>query len=235
MGLMGDLLYSIDPNTMILGLVFIILYVLIHFSLSKIFKQERASSTIISLCISLLTVYGINRIDFDLSRVLFNWGVTEDILYLVVPWIILGVSIWASFVKDKVTGKINFRLYRLFLILGAILFLIGLIPGVYENVIFIVIGIILILLGIILWFIKKVNFRRNANPLNGVDILIEEARNFKRWALHQRNPKFYGGWTYFVSYLHYKRGYPQGAKAICNKLRISQRDFDAIFNKYGLV
>ena len=157
---MGDLLYSIDPNTMILGLVFIILYVLIHFSLSKIFKQERASSTIISLCISLLTVYGINRIDFDLSRVLFNWGVTEDILYLVVPWIILGVSIWASFVKDKVTGKINFRLYRLFLILGAILFLIGLIPGVYENVIFIVIGIILILLGIILWFSHSKKGRR---------------------------------------------------------------------------
>jgi len=235
MGLMGDLLYSIDPNTMILGLVFIILYVLIHFSLSKIFKKERASSAIISLCVSLLAVYGINRIDFDLSRVLFNWGVTEDILYLVVPWIILGVSVWASFVKDKVTGKISFRLYRLFLILGGILFLIGLIPGVYENIVFIIIGIILILLGITLWFIKKVSLKKNTNPSDGIDILIEEARNFKKWALRQRNPKFYGGWTYFINYLHYKRGYPKGQKAICNKLGISPGDFDAIFNKYGLV
>jgi type IV secretory pathway VirB3-like protein len=235
MGLMGDLLYSIDPNTMILGLVFIILYVLIHFSLSKIFKKERASSAIISLCVSLLAVYGINRIDFDLSRVLFNWGVTEDILYLVVPWIILGVSVWASFVKDKVTGKISFRLYRLFLILGGILFLIGLITGVYENIVFIIIGIILILLGITLWFIKKVSLKKNTNPSDGIDILIEEARNFKKWALRQRNPKFYGGWTYFINYLHYKRGYPKGQKAICNKLGISPGDFDAIFNKYGLV
>jgi hypothetical protein len=235
MGLMGDLLYSIDPNTMILGLVFIILYVLINFSLSKIFKKERASSAIISLCISLLAVYGINRIDFNLSRVLFNWGVSEDILYLIVPWIILGIAVWASFVRDKVTGKISFRLYRLFLILGAIIFLIGLIPAVYEQVVFIVIGIILILLGIILWFMKKVSLKKNINPSNGIDILIEEARNFKRWALKQRNPKFYGGWTYFISYLHYKRGYPKGQKAICNKLGINPGDFDAIFNKYGLV
>jgi hypothetical protein len=235
MGMMGDLLHSIDPSTMILGLVFIILYVLINFSLSKIFKKERASSAIISLCVSLLAVYGLNMIDFNLSGVLFNLGISEDLLYLIVPWIILGVAIWASFVKDKTTGKINFRLYRLFMILGAILLLIGLIPGVYEQTIFIIAGIILILLGIILWSIKKVNIRRNTNPLNGVDILIEEARNFRRWALRQKNPKFYGSWTYFVSYLYNKRGYPKGAKAICNKLGISQRDFDNIFNKYGLV
>jgi hypothetical protein len=235
MGMMGDLFYSIDPSTMILGLIFIVLYVIIHFSLSKVFKKERASSTIISLCISLLAVYGLNRIDFNLSGILFNWGISEDILYLIVPWIILGITILVSFVKDKTTGKISFRLYRLLLILGAILLLIGLIPGVYEQTIFIIAGIILILLGIILWFIKKVNLKKNTNPADGVDILIEEARNFKRWALKQKNPRFYGSWAYFISYLYYKRGYPKGEKAICNKLAISQRDFINIFNKYGIV
>jgi LPXTG-motif cell wall-anchored protein len=154
MGMMSELLYNIDPSTMILGLVFIILYALINFSLSKIFKKERASSAIISLCVSLLAVYGLNMIDFNLSGVLFNLGISEDLLYLIVPWIILGVAIWASFVKDKTTGKINFRLYRLFMILGAILLLIGLIPGVYEQTIFIIAGIILILLGILFWFLQ---------------------------------------------------------------------------------
>jgi hypothetical protein len=235
MGMMNDLLYSIDPNTMILSLVFIIFYILINFSLSKIFRKERTTSALISLCISLLTVYGLNRIDLDLSRFLFNLGVSEDLLYLVVPWIILGLAIWGSFVKDRVTGKRSFRLYRLFMILGAILILIGLIPGVYENALFIISGIILIALGIILWAMRKARKRRNANPMNGVDILIEESRNFKRWALKQKNPKFYGGWTYFINYLHYKRGYPKGQKAICNQLGVSPRDFDAIFNKYGLV
>jgi predicted membrane channel-forming protein YqfA (hemolysin III family) len=177
----------------------------------------------------------LNRIDLDLNRFLFNLGVPEDLLYLIIPWLILGLAIWGSFVKDRITGKRSFRLYRLFLILGTILIIIGLIPGVYENALFIISGIILMILGIILWAMRKARNRRNINPMNGVDILIEEARNFKRWALKQKNPKFYGGWTYFVNYLHYKRGYPKGQKAICNQLGVSPRDFDSIFNKYGLV
>jgi hypothetical protein len=234
MGMMSELLSNIDPNTMVLGLVFIILYVLINFSLSKIFKKERASSAIISLCISLLAVYGLNRTDLNFSNIFFNLGFSENTLYLIVPWIILGLAILASFVKDKTTGKRSFRLYRLLIALGAMIFIIGLTP-IYQKAIFIAAGLILILLGFFLWLRKKIHLKKNINPVDGTNILIEEAKNFKKWALRQRNPKFYGGWTYFVSYLHHKRGYPRGAKAICNQLGISQRDFDNIFNKYGLV
>lgn len=157
--MINELLYNIDPNTMILGLVFIILYVLINFSLSKIFKKERASSAIISLCVSLLAVYGINRTDFDLSGIFFNLGFSENILYIIVPWIILGLAILASFVKDKTTGKRSFRLYRLLIALGAMIFIIGLTP-IYQKAIFIVAGIILILLGFFLWLRKKIHLKK---------------------------------------------------------------------------
>lgn len=234
MGAINELLYAIDPNTMVLCLIFIILYIIIHFSLAKIFKKDRASSVIISLCISLLAIYGINKINFNFSNFFFDLGISEDIFYIIVPWIILGLAVLASFARDEATGKKRFKLYRLLLALGLMIFLIGLTP-VYQRIVFIVAGIILIILGILLWKIKGVSIKRNINSSEGVDILIEEARNFKKWALRQRNPKFYGGWTYFVSYLYHKRGYPKGAKAVCNKLGISQRDFDSIFNRYGLV
>lgn len=234
MGMISEMLYNIDPNTMILGLVFIILYILINFSLSKIFKKERASSAILSLCASLLAVYGLNRTNFDLSGIFFNWGISENALYVIVPWVILGLAVLASFAKDNTTGRRSFRPYRLLLALGAMIFLIGLTP-IYQKAAFIIAGIVLIILGIVLWSWKKINLKKNINPLDGVNILIEEARNFKKWALRQGNPKFYGSWAYFLGYLHRKRGYPRGEKAICSQLGISQRDFVNIFDKYGLV
>jgi hypothetical protein len=151
--MVNELLYAIDPNTMILGLVFIILYIIIHFSLAKIFRNDRASSVILSLCISLLAVYGLNRTTWNFSNFFFDLGITEDIFYIVVPWIILGLAVLASFAKDNITGKKKFKLYRLFLALGLMIFLIGLTP-VYQKNTFLIIGVILLILGIVLGILQ---------------------------------------------------------------------------------
>ncbi len=230
---LNDFLYAIDPNTMVLGLLFIIFYVFINFSLSKIFRRERASSAIISLCVSLLAVYGINRLNWDLSNIVFNLGISENILYTVVPWIILGLAVLASFVKDPTTGRRRFRLYRLFMILGAFLILISFFA--YEKGIVMIIGIALILIGLfLLWRSKKKGPPSTPGGANGSAALIDAAKKFRNWAKSQSNPKFVGGWTNFINYL--KRGGWGGSEAeICQRLRISQNDFVRIFNRYGKV
>jgi hypothetical protein len=232
---MGDLFYSVDSGTMISGLLFIIFFVVINFSLSRIFKKERASGVIISLCTSLLAVYGINKTNLNLSGLFFNLGISEELLSSIIPWIILIGIVLASFVKDSATGKRRFRLYRTFLILGGVLIILGLTPIIYQKGVVLIAGIIFFLIGLGLWLKNKIHLKKNVESGRGVDILIEEARNFKHWALRQRNPKFYGTWAYFIGYLHRKRGYPRGETAICNQLGISQRDFVTVFRRYGLV
>jgi hypothetical protein len=224
-----DMLSSIDPNTMILGLLFIIFYVFINFSLSKVFKKERASSAIISICVSLLAVYGINKTNFDVSGLFYNIGINENILYTIVPWIILGLAILGSFAKDETTGKRRFRLYKLFMILGAFFILLSFFT--YEKGTVMIIGIVLLLIGLFLWFMvrKKKGKIPQQNTGNGRDALIKAAKQFKDWAKKQQNPRFVGTWAKFINWLG-------GSEAqICQRYGVSQSDFVHIFNKYGLV
>ncbi len=228
---------SVDANALMFTLLFVIFLVLINFALSKsIFKREKASSMIISLCISLLSVYWLMKTNFNISRVFSKIGISEDILYLIGPWVILGLAILGSIAKDSITGKKKFRLYRFFMILGAMLIIMSFFA--YERTFLLIAGIVLILLGIILWFRRKkklkANVTQNSPKQDGKKLLIEAAKKFRKWAKSQPNPKFVGGWTYFVNYLK-KNGWGTSEADICNKLNITQRDFTKIFNRYGIV
>ncbi len=244
MGMMGDLLYSVDPNTMVLMLTFIIIFLLINFPLKRVFKKERASSTIISLCVALLAVYGINRMDFDLTKIFYGIGISKEVLYTVLPWVILGLIILASFAKDAATGKRKFRLYRFFMILGVILIALGLAGLVYQRAFFVIAGVVLFLLGLFLWWrIKKKltppgapggSSSSSATSSNERDPLINAAKKFKSWAKSQSNPKFVGSWANFVNYLK-RGGWGNSESEICQRLNISQNEFVKIFNRYGLV
>lgn len=232
----SDMFSSIDPNTMLLGLLFIIFYVLINFSLSKVFKKERASSAIISLCVSLLAVYGLNKLNWDLSGVYLNLGLSEEFLYSVVPLIILGLAILGSFVKDSMTGRRKFRLYRLFMILGGLLILLSFFA--YEQTILFIAGIVLILIGLfLLWRIKK----KGTSPAPGAlgnnnrrDELIKRAKQFHDWAKSQSNPKFAGSWANFIFWLNGNRRGGHEAD-FCQTYGVSQGEFVKIFQDYGLV
>jgi hypothetical protein len=235
---LNNVLYSIDPNTMLLGLLFIIFYVFINFSLSKVFRKERASSTIISLCVALLAVYGINKTSLDISGIFSNIGVSENTTYAVVPWIILGLTILASFAKDD-TGKRRFRFYRLFMILGAFFILLSFFA--YEQGITMIIGIVLLVLGLLFFWGSKKKDKINSqqgnnkqNSSNGRDALINAAKKFHDWAKHQPNPKFVGSWANFINYLK-RGGWGNSESEICQRLNISQNEFVHIFKRHGLV
>ncbi|MDO8622772.1 MAG: hypothetical protein Q7R52_00845 [archaeon] len=80
---LSDFFYNIDPSTMILGVVFLISFALINFSLKRIFKDNAAVPAIVALCISLLIVYGLNLSGFDYENWIYGLGISEDLVYTI--------------------------------------------------------------------------------------------------------------------------------------------------------
>jgi preprotein translocase subunit YajC len=237
---MIGMLSSIDPNTMVLGLLFVIFFAIINFALYKSLRSK-GTAGIIAFCISLLSVYGISRTGFDVSGIVNSIGISEEMIYNVVPFIILAGLIFMIW---------KLKLSRTFILVG-----IALIIGsffVYEKTIVFIIGIVLLVIGLILLLIGKRRNRDspdskkkdNLNPNNsneaerrrqqGIDALIKAAKRFKSWAQSQQNPRFVGSWAYFINYL--KQGRWGNSEAeICQRLGITQNDFVNIFNRYGKV
>jgi len=134
----GNLFYNIDAETLILGLLFIIFFVLIQLVLSRSLK-DKSSASIIAFCVALLAVFGISKTGFNLSDFSYNLGINEDILYNVIPIIILAGLIFL-FWKVKV---------RFILVILGLLLMVGSF-FVYEKTVVLIIGIVILLFGIIL-------------------------------------------------------------------------------------
>ncbi len=245
-----EFLYFIDPETMILGLLFIIFLAIINFSLNKVTKNKGISA-IIAFCVSLMAIYGIQRLHWDLAGFFYNIGLGQDALYTVVPIIILVALIifWNKFGLGKVL-----------LTIGLFLVAIGFTPLIYNKGLAIGIGAALCAIGGILNYRRNEGIKRKRSTLkieditkkkdkvrgnsgnspsrtsneNGKKKLIQAAKKFKRWAKSQPNPKFVGGWTYFINYLTRER-WGRNESEICQRLGITQRDFVRIFNRYGKV
>jgi hypothetical protein len=140
-GGLSDILNRIDATTMILISVFIISFVLLNFSLSRIFKGENKSTAgILSFVISLLITYGINRSSFDFEGFFYDIGISGDILYSILPLIIIGLIIFMS---------IKWGFGKTLFLSG--LFIIGCSFFVYEKELIAIFGIILSIVGGILW------------------------------------------------------------------------------------
>lgn len=138
-----EMLYSIDPNSMLLGLLFIIFYVFVQYALSRSIRNKK-SSAIIAFCVSLLAVYGINRMSWDISGFFYGLGLSENFLYTIVPLIILAGLIFMIW---------KLKLSRTLMITGILLIIASFL--VYEKGIILIIGIVLFLIGLLLSFRKK--------------------------------------------------------------------------------
>jgi len=140
-GALSDFLNSIDASTMVLVSVFIISFVLLHFSLSHVFKREnKASAGILSFVLSLLITYGINRSGFNFEGFFYNIGISGDFLYSIIPLIILGALIFMGIAWGF--GKSLF-IMGLFLMISSFF--------VYEAGVIAILGIILSIAGAIIW------------------------------------------------------------------------------------
>ncbi len=101
----SDLLNMIDAKTMVLVVVFIVSFALLFFSLSRVFRGEKAIAGIVSLALSFLITYGINKSDIDLENLLYDIGLTLEVLHIIFPiFIIVLVLIFVVFIILR-TGK----------------------------------------------------------------------------------------------------------------------------------
>lgn len=225
-------LNNLGSDFILLGLLFVIFFALINLALSKSMKDKRTGS-IIAVCVSLLIVYGISKANWDISRTVGNIGIGNNIIYTVLPLIIIAGLIFMV-IKLKIALSL--------ILVGTVLVILSF--SDYKKGTLMAIGIIFIIAGIIIWITSKkkqgipstssLSGASNNSNKAGKKALVDAAKKFRKWALSQPNPKFVGGWTYFVNYLK-KGGWGNSEADICARLGISANDFRKIFRKHGLV
>lgn len=141
----SNFLDEIGGDTIVLGAVFIISFAILNYALSRVFRDNKATSGIVSLAISLLIVYGINKAGYDFGNLFYNIGLPEGIVSGIFPvLLIIGAAL--------IVWKLSFG--ALFLISGILLLFITVFTElIYENGIATIIGIFCTLIGI--WLIKR--------------------------------------------------------------------------------
>lgn len=138
---LSDLLDSIDSSTMILGGLFIIFFALSNFALVRAFKDNKAVAGVVSFVVSLFAVYGLNKTGFDFEELFYGFGISEGLLYTVLPLVLLAGVIY---LVVKLKTKALF-------ILGGLFIVISFTELIYAKGATILIGLALIGVGILLW------------------------------------------------------------------------------------
>jgi hypothetical protein len=136
----GNLLNGLDANTIVLGLLFVIFFVFIQFVLQKSLK-DKSTSSIIALCVSLLSVYGLSRTNLDISGMFYNIGINDNIIYSVIPIIILVGLIYLLW---KVKLRFIMTALGIILIVGSFF--------VYEKTTVLIAGIVSLVIGLFLMY-----------------------------------------------------------------------------------
>lgn len=131
-GLSG-LLNQIDESTLVLFAIFLIVFVLLFFSLKKVFRGDTTTSGIISVMLSLLITYGINKTGFDIQGLFYNIGISGDILSTALPIVILAGIVFLIIKLAK----------NSLLAIGGLSILLSFF--VYAQTLLIVIGVVLII------------------------------------------------------------------------------------------
>ncbi|MEK6906513.1 MAG: hypothetical protein AABW81_02735 [Nanoarchaeota archaeon] len=138
---LSEILDSIDSSTMILGALFILIFAFTNYILSKTLigrdgKSNSAISGVMSLSISLLAVYGINKIGLDYESLLSSIGISSDFLYVALPVILLIGAIYLL-VRLRSLGL---------LIIGVVFIGAGLTDLVYEKTTVLIMGIVILII-----------------------------------------------------------------------------------------
>jgi len=137
---LSDLLNQLDSSLIIFSAIFVISFLIFQLSLSKIFKEQKSTGTIISAILAFLIIFGINQTGWDIQNFFFELGFSEDALFTVTPLILL-VGLIFLFIKLK-------KKKYFFYILGGFLVALGLF--IFEEAAeILVIGIVLIIVGLI--------------------------------------------------------------------------------------
>lgn len=138
-----DSLTTIDEGTLFVLSVFIISFALIFLSLSKLFKTNKPIAAIVSLVTSFLVTYWISKSDLRIENLFSDLGISEEILYVLIPLLIIVFSIFLAIQLKKKS-----------LIVFGILLLVSS-PFIEEQALVIAVGLILLVLGLLSLSKKK--------------------------------------------------------------------------------
>jgi hypothetical protein len=137
----GSLLDDIEPSTLVLPALFIIFFTFINFSLGRVFKDNKSASGIIAFAVSLMMVYGINKLNIDFDNLFLNWGISGDVLSIILPLLFIGLAVFLVIKFDVGTA----------LIAIGVLFLIGTFTEIiYETGVLGFLGALFLVVGVIM-------------------------------------------------------------------------------------
>ncbi len=164
----SNLLSGIDAQTIFILCLWAILFVLLFWILNR-FNFGQNIAGIISFAISLLAVYGINKL-FDFEEFLYSLGLGDSLFYILITIFIVlfGWMVW----------KFRKRLCLLSFLVGLLLIGISLTDFFAEPGIIFVIGLILALIvPILCWKFKKkpgIGETQSSNPNDIQDVKYED-------------------------------------------------------------
>lgn len=143
----SEFLSNIDPSLVNLGMVFIISFAILFFSLSRVLRTKEGPNNavggVIAFAIASLITYEVNRTNFSLWDFFYNIGIPNEILSTLIPLIVIAVIILMIITIKSAT----------LLVLGAFLIAISFTNLIYQRGIIFILGAILA--GIGLWLISK--------------------------------------------------------------------------------
>ena len=141
---LSDILNSIDSSTMILGIIFIVAFALLNFSLSKFFHDNKAIAGIIAFAISLGITWVVNRTGLNFEGFFYTLGFSEGFLVTIVSLALIGGGIYFG---------VRYGFGVVLTLLGGFFIILSFTNFIYETGTTFIIG--LIFLGIGIWLLSK--------------------------------------------------------------------------------
>jgi len=114
------------------------------------FGKNNSIATVISLAISFMAMYGLNRTNFDLTIQFYKLGIPEDSLYIAMPILTIIFLFFLSRKTNPETETKRFSFGRFLTILGGLMLLLGLMPFIYQKAFMIGLGAGLVVVGMII-------------------------------------------------------------------------------------
>ncbi|HTY44246.1 MAG TPA: hypothetical protein VMC80_03310 [Patescibacteria group bacterium] len=136
---LSNILSSLDPSLVVLGVIWVVSFAIVYFAMSKtIFKEQNVIAAVIAFAVSLLITYGYNQTGWNIQTVFPNLNISLDFLSSIFPIILLVIIVILFFILKSKT----------FLVLGGICIVAALFNWVYEKTLLLIIGAILLIIGI---------------------------------------------------------------------------------------
>lgn len=130
-------MYQIGPSNIFLILVFLISFIVLHYSLIRVFSRQPASGSILAILFAAGITYGIWNYGFDVQGLFYNFGLDISSLYLIAPILVIIKIMIIAFLFGFSTAMI---------ILGGLLMVLS--YWAYEKTVIFVIGSVIMIIGL---------------------------------------------------------------------------------------